>query len=278
LKLAAVIRIMSPPKTPTQEPAMTVHSKTHLVLIPSYDTGEKVFETVRNARQFWEPVWVVVDGSTDGTPRGLQALAGADAGLRVFVLPENRGKGGAILHGLRAAVAQGYTHVLTMDADGQHPAERIPAFMSASMEEPDALILGKPVFDASAPRLRVMGRRVSNWWANLETLWEGINDSLFGLRVYPAMQLLQIMESQLWMRRFDFDVEAAVRLVWRGIRPVNLPAPVRYFSAEEGGVSHFNYVRDNLLLSWMHLRLLAGFVLRLPLLLARKVRFLAIAK
>lgn len=257
---------------------MTVHSKTHLVLIPSYDTGEKVFETVRNARQFWEPVWVVVDGSTDGTPRGLQALAGADAGLRVFVLPENRGKGGAILHGLRAAVAQGYTHVLTMDADGQHPAERIPAFMSASMEEPDALILGKPVFDASAPRLRVMGRRVSNWWANLETLWEGINDSLFGLRVYPAMQLLQIMESQLWMRRFDFDVEAAVRLVWRGIRPVNLPAPVRYFSAEEGGVSHFNYVRDNLLLSWMHLRLLAGFVLRLPLLLARKVRFLAIAK
>jgi glycosyltransferase involved in cell wall biosynthesis len=257
---------------------MTVHSKTHLILIPSYDTGEKVFETVRNARQFWEPVWVVVDGSTDGTPRGLQALAGADAGLRVFVLPENQGKGGAILHGLRAAVAQGYTHVLTMDADGQHPAERIPAFMSASMEEPDALILGKPVFDASAPRLRVMGRRVSNWWANLETLWEGINDSLFGLRVYPAMQLLQIMESQLWMRRFDFDVEAAVRLVWRGTRPVNLPAPVRYFSAEEGGVSHFNYVRDNLLLSWMHLRLLAGFLLRLPLLLARKVRFLAIAK
>jgi len=257
---------------------MTVHCKTHLVLIPSYDTGEKVFETVRNARQFWEPVWVVVDGSTDGTPRGLQALAAADAGLRVFVLPENQGKGGAILHGLRAAVAQGYTHVLTMDADGQHPAERIPAFMSASMEEPDALILGKPVFDASAPRLRVMGRRVSNWWANLETLWEGINDSLFGLRVYPAMQLLQIMESQLWMRRFDFDVEAAVRLVWRGTRPVNLPAPVRYFSAEEGGVSHFNYVRDNLLLSWMHLRLLAGFLLRLPLLLARKVRFLAIAK
>ena len=76
---------------------------------------------------------------------------------------------------------------------------------------------------------------------------------------------------------FDFDVEAAVRLVWRGTRPINLPAPVRYFSAEEGGVSHFNYVRDNLLLSWMHLRLLVGFLLRLPLLLARKIRFRAIA-
>ena len=254
---------------------MPARSKTHVVLIPSYDTGDKVFETVLNARQFWEPVWVVVDGSTDGTTDGLQALAASDAGLRVFVLPENLGKGAAILHGLHAAVAQGYTHVLTMDADGQHPADRIPAFMSASMDKPHALVLGKPVFDASAPRLRVMGRRVSNWWANLETLWEGIGDSLFGMRVYPATQLLQVMESQFWMRRFDFDVEAAVRLVWRGARPINLPAPVRYFSAEEGGVSHFNYVRDNLLLSWMHLRLLVGFLVRLPLLLARKIRFRA---
>lgn len=257
---------------------MPTRSKTHLVLIPTYDTGEKVFETVRNARQLWEPVWVVVDGSTDGTAEGLQALVDSDAGLRVFVLPENQGKGAAILYGVRAAVAQGYTHVLALDADGQHPADRIPAFMGASLGEPDALVLGKPVFDASAPWVRVMGRRVSNWWANLETLWEGIGDSLFGMRVYPAKQLLQIMESQFWMRRFDFDVEAAVRLVWHGARPINLPAPVRYFSPEEGGVSHFKYVRDNLLLSWMHLRLLAGFLLRLPLLLARKFRSRAIAK
>jgi hypothetical protein len=167
--------------------------------------------------------------------------------------------------------------VLTLDADCQHPADRIPAFMKASMENPAALVLGKPVFDASAPRLRVMGRQISNWCANLETLWEGIGDSLFGMRVYPAGLLLQIMESQIWMRRFDFDVEAAVRLVWRGARPINLPARVRYFRPEEGGVSHFNYLRDNLLLSWMHLRLSAGFLLRLPLLLARKIRLWAIA-
>ncbi|MEO8163837.1 MAG: glycosyltransferase family 2 protein, partial [Betaproteobacteria bacterium] len=189
----------------------------------------------------------------------------------------NQGKGAAVLHGLREAVAQDFTHVLTMDADGQHPADRIPDFMQASMDQPNALILGQPVFDASAPRLRVMGRRISNWFANLETLWEGIGDSLFGLRVYPAQQLLQIMESRRWMRRFDFDVEAAVRLVWRGAPPVNLPAPVRYFRPEEGGVSHFNYVRDNLLLSGMHLRLAAGFLLRLPMLLARKFRSRSLA-
>jgi hypothetical protein len=202
----------------------------------------------------------------------LQALARADSGLRVFVLPHNQGKGAAILLGLRAAFEQGYTHVLTMDADGQHAAERIPAFMQVSAQQPAALVLGTPVFDASAPRLRVLGRRISNWWANLETLWAGIGDSLFGMRVYPAAALLQVMESQRWMRRFDFDVEAAVRLVWRGVRPVNLPAPVRYFRPEEGGVSHFNYVRDNALLSWMHARLLVGFIMRLPLLLARSLK------
>ena len=256
---------------------MPSHSKTHLVLMPSYNTGAKVYETVRNARRFWDPVWVVVDGSRDGTAQGLEAMAAADAGLKVFVLPENCGKGAAILHALRIAVAEGYTHVLTIDSDGQHPAHQIPLFMKMSMDYPDALILGKPVFDETAPRIRVMGRQISNWCTNLETLWEGIGDSLFGLRVYPALPLLEIMETHRWMRRFDFDVEAAVRLVWRGARPINVPSPVRYFRPEEGGVSHFNYLRDNLLLSGMHLRLGAGFLMRLPVLLARKIRLWAMA-
>ena len=72
------------------------------------------------------------------------------------------------------------------------------------------------------------------------------------------------------MRRFDFDPEAAVRLSWRGVRAVNLPAPVRYLSAAEGGVSHFRYLRDNALLTWMHTRLVLGALLRLPLLLRRR--------
>jgi hypothetical protein len=134
------------------------------------------------------------------------------------------------------------------------------------------MILGKPVFDRSAPSLRVKGRRISNWWANLETLCAGIGDSLFGFRVYPIDALIRVMRRQLWMRRFDFDVEAVVRLCWRGVNPINLAAPVRYFRPEEGGVSHFHYWRDNALLTWMHFRLFLGFILRLPLLLARRLR------
>lgn len=249
---------------------MTTASATHLVLIPSYNPGAKVYATVRAARQYWTPVWIVVDGSTDGSAEGLLAMAAQDAGLRVMVLPRNQGKGAAVLHGLEQAAAAGFTHVLTMDSDGQHPPECIPAFMAESMRQPAAMILGVPVFDVSAPSLRVQGRRISNAWVNLETLWAGIGDSLFGFRVYPIAPLRQVMRYQPWMRHFDFDPEAVVRLCWRGVRPVNLPAPVRYYRVEEGGVSHFRYLRDNVLLTWMHTRLFIGFLLRLPVLLARR--------
>jgi glycosyltransferase involved in cell wall biosynthesis len=250
---------------------MAESSMTHLVLIPSYNPGPKVFETVAAARRCWQPVWVVVDGSTDGTGEALLALAAGDPGIKVFIRRRNEGKGAAVLYGLREALAQGFTHALTMDSDGQHPAESIPQFMAASRAAPDAMILGEPVFGADAPRLRVRGRRISNWWANLETLWAGVGDSLFGFRVYPVAALERVMRRQPWMRRFDFDVEAVVRLCWRGVRPLNLPAPVLYFRPDEGGVSHFNYWRDNVLLTWMHARLFFGFVLRLPLLVARRL-------
>ena len=247
-------------------------SRTHLVLIPSYNTGERLFSTVSAARAQWSPVWVVVDGSTDGTGERLQQMAASDPGLRVWMLPENQGKGAAVLHGLRAAQEAGFTHALTMDSDGQHPADLIPAFMKASKARPEAMVLGRPVFDASAPMLRVRGRRVSNGWTQLETLFAGIGDSLYGFRVYPVEALIAIMARQPWMRRFDFDTEAVVRLAWRGVKPINIDAPVKYLTAEEGGVSHFRYVRDNVLLTWMHTRLMLEFVVRLPGLLIRKAR------
>lgn len=250
---------------------MAGRSTTHLVLIPSYNPGPAVYDTVRQALAQWEPVWVVVDGSDDGTAQGLAAMAGDQPGLRVIALPRNGGKGAAVLHGIAMAAAEGFTHALTMDSDGQHPAACIPEFMAASRSAPGAVVLGVPVFDASAPALRVRGRRVSNWWANLETLWSGIGDSLYGFRVYPIADLMAVMRRQPWMRRFDFDPEAAVRLVWRGVRPLNLPAPVRYLKAEEGGVSHFRYGRDNALLTWMHTRLFLEFLVRLPVLAWRRL-------
>ena len=238
---------------------------THLVLIPSYNTGAKLFETVAQARRQWPHVWVVFDGSTDGTAERLQSEHTGDPALRVFRLAVNRGKGAAVLHGLAAAHASGFTHVLTMDADGQHEAADIPDMMAISEAQPGAMVLGAPIFDASAPLVRVFGRRAANFLANLETDWAGIGDSLYGLRVYPIAPLLQEFAATRWMRRFDFDPEAAIRLCWRGVTPINFPTKVRYFARCDGGVSHFHYLRDNFVLGFMYLRLLAK-------LLARKFR------
>jgi glycosyltransferase involved in cell wall biosynthesis len=247
-------------------------SRTHLVLIPSFNSGPKLLETVLAARSHWAPVWVVIDGSTDGSDLAVRRLAAQDPEIRIYFLQRNQGKGAAILHGLKHAEAEGFTHALTMDADGQHPASFIPAFIAESRAHPDALILGRPIFDTSAPRIRVLGRKLSNWWTDLETLWGGCFDSLFGFRVYPVSALRQVMEASRWMRRFDFDAEAAVRLCWSGFRPINLPAPVRYFTPDQGGVSHYRYFRDNLLLAWMHARLVIGFVWRLPTIVPLRIR------
>jgi len=135
-------------------------STTHLVLIPSYNPGSRVYDTVRAARRQWAPVWVVVDGSSDGTAAGLEGMAALDSGLKVMILAKNLGKGAAVLHGLDLAARQGFTHALTMDSDGQHPADLIPAFMAASRANPAAMVLGVPVFDAGAPSVRVQGRKV----------------------------------------------------------------------------------------------------------------------
>jgi glycosyltransferase involved in cell wall biosynthesis len=248
----------------------TPASTTHVVLIPCYNPGAKVLQTVRSIRAHWSPVWVVVDGSTDESTALLQTEAAQDPGLQVFVQPVNGGKGSAVLYGITEALNRGFTHALTMDADGQHPAQLIGTFMHRSIAQPGVMVLGKPVFDASAPALRVNGRKVSNNWANLETLGAGVGDSLYGFRVYPLRPLQKVMQGSRWMRRFDFDPEVAVRLCWQGVTPINIDAPVKYFSPEEGGVSHFKYLRDNVLLTWMHTRLFTEFLLRLPWLLARR--------
>ena len=141
--------------------------------------------------------------------------------------------------------------------------------MDAGKAHPEALVLGRPVFEDSAPSLRVQGRKISNWWANLETCGWGIDDSLFGMRLYPIAPLKQVFSETWFARRFDFDPEVAVRLCWKGVPVINLPTPVKYLNAEQGGISQFRYLRDNALLTCMHIRLVLGFLPQLPMLLFR---------
>lgn len=240
---------------------MTLPSATHLVLIPSYNTGPRLADTVATALAQWSPIWVVVDGSTDGSAAPVEALAQHEPRVRVIVRRENGGKGAAVATGVTAALAAGFTHVLTMDSDGQHPADRIPDFMAASQAEPRAVVLGRPVFGPEVPLERLHGRKLSVGLARLEILGPGIDDPLFGFRVYPAAALLRALNSTRRARGFDFDPEIAVRLVWTGVPTINLPASCRYLARSEGGVSHFHYLRDNLKLIWLHTRLLSQLLL-----------------
>ncbi|MEP4078798.1 glycosyltransferase family 2 protein [Haloferula sp.] len=233
------------------------------ILIPTFNTGPILVETVRAAVASGFPVRVVVDGSTDGSDACLIEFEGRPD-FKVHRLETNQGKGAAILHGLRAALSDGFTHALAMDADGQHPADRIADYFQLGQQHPEATIFGSPVFDSCAPAVRVGGRKISNFWANLETLGWGIDDSLFGMRLYPISPLIEVLDSTCFARRFDFDPEVAVRLSWKGVPIINMPTAVRYPSAEEGGISQFRYLRDNILLTWMHMRLLTGFFLRAP--------------
>ena len=228
-----------------------------LVLIPSYNTGVRLADTVRDATRHWRSVFLVVDGSTDGSADRLTS----NPGLRVIRRKANGGKGAAVLDGLRAAADAGFTHALVMDADGQHPAERIADFMALSAARPEAMILGKPIFDADAPKARVLGRRISNVIVR-RLAGAAIGDALFGFRVYPLAPLRAVMEASPHMRRYDFDAEALVRLSWAGVPVINQPVPVRYFRSNDGGVSHFRYGRDNLLLARMYLRLAVARLVR----------------
>lgn len=240
---------------------MTI-SSTHLVLLPSYNTGPRLRAVVAEALRHWQPVLVVIDGSTDGSDRDVQALAAEQPNLSVLVLPRNTGKGAAVIAGVQWARERGFTHALTMDADGQHHAEFIESFMTVSRQRPDALVLGKPVFPPNIPPERLHGRKISVALVRCALLGGGIDDPLFGFRVYPIAPLLEVLEPRRTARRYDFDAEAAVRLCWSGAQPLNVPAPVRYFSRAEGGVSHFRYVRDNLTLAWMHTRLITEMLFR----------------
>lgn len=237
----------------------------HWMLIPTYNTGPKLSDTVSGALARWPRVLAVVDGSTDGSDAALDALAREHSGLRVLRLARNGGKGAAVLAGAKFLREAGATHVLCMDADGQHPLDRIMPMMALSASRPDAVVMGRPVFGPEVPLERLKGRKLTIFWTDLETLWCGLGDTLFGMRVYPVSGLIAAFSQTPFARGYDFDPEIAVRLCWLGHPPVQLDAPVRYFKKSEGGVSHFNYLRDNIKLTFLHFRLVPELLLlRLP--------------
>ena len=133
---------------------------------------------------------------------------------------------------------------------------------------PDAVVLGQPVYDASVPSSRLVGRYATHVWVWIETLSFDIRDSMCGFRVYPLDAACGLIDTVALPTRMDFDIEILVRLHWRGLRFIGLPTRVVY---AVGGLSHFDVLWDNVRISRSHARLAFGMLLRAPMLLGRKL-------
>ncbi len=228
-------------------------------VIPTYDNPATIARVVDAVRAHVQTIIVVDDGSGAAGAAEVARLGTAALAMTVR-LPHNLGKGAAVKTGLRMAKRLRFTHALQIDADGQHDTRDVPRFLAAASAAPESLVLGRPVFDGSAPRLRLVSRKISQFFTDLETGGRVIHDDMCGFRVYPLGRLGNL---DMTGNRMDFDIEVAVRLVWRGVPVVNLPTPVRYLSPDQGGVSHYRVSRDTLRIIWMHVRLVLQAPFRL---------------
>jgi glycosyltransferase involved in cell wall biosynthesis len=226
-----------------------------VIVIPVYNHAATLRGVVTEALRVHDAVMVVDDGSTDD-------VAGALQGVEVPLLrhPRNLGKGAAILTAAREARRLFMTHMVTIDADGQHNPQDINRFLPWIRSHPDAVVVGRRDFDhADVPRANRFGREVSNFWLRLQT-GRALGDAQSGFRVYP----LWVLEGlKLHERRYTFEIEVLVKAAWAGIELIETDIPVYYPPGEER-VSHFHLFRDNLRLTRLNARLTLRAMLPWP--------------
>ena len=236
-------------------------------VIPTYRHVDRLGEIAGRLAALGLPVLIVDDGNTPEIAARIAALHNPAGGIEVERRPVNGGKGAAVKTGLRGAAARGWTHALQCDADGQHDLDRAGELVRLAKANPAAVICGLPVYDASIPKSRKIGRNITHFWVWVETLNHEIKDSMCGFRVYPVAQTVGVINREIMGDRMDFDTEILVQLNWRGLRTVDMPVKVIY---PEGNVSNFEMWKDNVRISAMHTRLAIQAPVRVPIRMWRR--------
>ncbi len=221
-----------------------------VIVIPFYNHFEQFLSFYPLVERKGIPIVVINDGSNREQSKKISELC-KSCGFFYIENDGNRGKGYSVISALNWASDNGFSHALQIDADGQHCADDIDVFMKISQENPEAIICGSPVYDASAPKSRLKGREVTKFWVRLETGGVDIGDSLCGFRMYPLQRVKDLLSSLKFMR-MGFDTESIVKFVWDGIKVVNIPTKVTY---PKDGLSHFRVIYDNLSLISLHTHL-----------------------
>jgi glycosyltransferase involved in cell wall biosynthesis len=237
------------------------------LLIPIYDHGSTIRRVVESLATTDLPLAIVDDGSGPATREILESIASDFAWVEIRHHAVNQGKGAALVTGYRAAAERGFTHVVQLDADAQHEAADVRRFLTVARANPDALVLGQPVFGDDAPKSRRYGRKLSVGMVWLATLSRAVRDPLCGFRCVPLAPVLRLLDQVSMGRRMDFEPELAVRLVWMGVPVLNVATHVSYVP---GGLSHFDVVWDDVRLAWLYTRLTLGMLARAPELLHRR--------
>ncbi|MHB8381509.1 MAG: glycosyltransferase family 2 protein [Candidatus Binataceae bacterium] len=238
-------------------------------VIPSYNHFEVIGELVRRLRELELPVFIIDDGSDGPAHAALSAIHAPARGITVYRRDTNGGKGAAVMQGFDLARAAGFTHALQIDADGQHDLSAIPEFIALGKANPSALIAGAPIYDATMPAARRIGRSITHFWVGIETLTTRPVDTMCGMRLYPLERVAKLRSDHRLGRRMDFDIEVIVRLIWDGVPVLFVPVHVSY---PAGNVSNFDLVRDNWVITGMHTRLVLAMPFKLRTMLRSRRR------
>ena len=216
-------------------------------LVPFYNHPQNIKALIAALKTYDLPVIVVDDGSDEASKQILAELERTE-GILLLTREQNGGKGIAMKDGFKFASERGFSHILQIDADFQHDAALIGEFLRESEAYPQSIVCANPIYGDDAPKSRVHGRKITNFWVAINTLSLGIKDAMCGFRVYPLEQLKKAA-AKSQTNRMEFDIEILVNAARQGVDMCWIDTCVRY---EKGGVSHFKMVRDNALISLMH--------------------------
>lgn len=238
------------------------------IILPVYNHPHYLQALVVHLQAYHCPIIMVDDGCNDECRAVIEKIK-QSFDIHVLTHTTNQGKGQAVMTGLDFAHTQGYTHALQIDVDGQHDWADVGKFLGYAKSNPQAMIIGKPIYGDDVPKKRLYGRYATHIWVWINSLSLQIKDSMCGFRVYPIGLCQQIFKKHRLRKRMGFDSEILVFLSWLGVEFINVPTKVCY---PKGGISHFDVWADNVELTKMQTALFFGMLIRSPSLICRNIR------